>query len=315
MAKKAKSSSSSSSDSSEDLTAFQSVAVSFEEITSKQKEVAEQAKQRLSGTRKRNRTSNKSIGNCTQEHDSGGEDEDGPLDQLNPIQLKVAAALDSLLEGRLKVKLPGAKRLRREARAAEKAEAAEAAAAAPGSAGGAAGWQFRFFSRVPAGTAVVLEPEELPPLKGTPFPDTFRQRRAPPVEAAAAALPALAVEGAAILEAATAVATAAAAAAAAAARVERSGGSRKEERGTGNGGGGEGAGTSGRGTGEGEEQGGEGAGGEGSGGASEQGAAGLSKRQLQKLKKKQKRGLGEGVVLEARPFVPQEERMRRLTGE
>ncbi|PNH02662.1 hypothetical protein TSOC_011337 [Tetrabaena socialis] len=245
----------SSSSSEEDLTAFQSVAVSFEDITSQSKAIAEQAKRRVAGSRKRSRQSEQQhagdAGAAPGEQDGGGEDEAGPSDYLTPVQTQVAAALDSLLGGQLRVKLPGPKRLRREAEAAGQAEAAETAAQAADGA-------FRFFARVLPGLAAVLEPEELPLVKGgNAFPDTFRRSRAPPGVQAAAALPALAVDGAALL---------------AAAGTAWTGGS------SANGGGGAGGGPGSQ-------------------------------------KKKKKKGvLGEGVVLEGRPFVPHEERMRRLVG-
>lgn len=115
---------SSSSSSEEDLAAFQSVAVSFEEITSKQKEVAEkvclsqglehalrrpsgrarcnalaapaQAKRRVSGVRskpKSKKPEGDGEGGPGPSNDSGDED-DGAYDQpLNPVQLKVRRGL------------------------------------------------------------------------------------------------------------------------------------------------------------------------------------------------------------------------------
>ncbi|GIL58681.1 hypothetical protein Vafri_13676 [Volvox africanus] len=204
-----KSASSTSSSSEEDIAAFKSVAVSFEEITSKQKEIAEQAKQRIAGTTKRKRSIGRKNVGAEQDgadgmQDSGADDDDGPWDQLDPVQLKVAAALNSLLEGRLKLKAPGPKTLRREARAAgrtqEKADA---------DAGGA----FRFFARVKLGEPAGLEPYEAPPPKGTPFPELFRLRRNPGKEEVAAALSMLAVDGPDLLTAAAKVLPTAAAAA------------------------------------------------------------------------------------------------------
>ncbi|KXZ44755.1 hypothetical protein GPECTOR_63g9 [Gonium pectorale] len=234
---------SSSSSSEEDLAAFQSVVVTFEDITSKQKEVAEQ----------------------------------------------IAAALDSLLEGRLRVKDPGPKRLKKEAKAAAR-EAAEAQAD-----GG-----FRFFARVQPGAAVVLEPPELPPLEGTPFPDTFRQRREPPAEAAAAAMPVLAIDGEAILAAAAAAAAAARGGVAAPSGREASG--QQQQRAPDGGGGGEGA----------SNQAGETPGGPGS--SSGKGKSKGAKAQAKAEPWKPKRKFGEGEVLEAKAFVPHDERMRRLVG-
>ncbi|GIL77056.1 hypothetical protein Vretimale_3228 [Volvox reticuliferus] len=203
-----KSASSSSSSSEEDLAAFRAVVVSFEEITSKQKEVAEQAKQRIAGAIKRKRYVGRKIAAAEEDgangvKDNGADDDDGPWDQLDPVQLKVAAALDSLLEGRLKLKAPGPKTLRREARAAGRAlEKADADA----------GGVFRFFARVKPGEPAALEPYEASPPKGTPFPELFRLRRNPAAAEAAAALPMLAVDGAALLTAAAKASTAAAAA-------------------------------------------------------------------------------------------------------
>ncbi|GLI59603.1 hypothetical protein VaNZ11_001533 [Volvox africanus] len=175
MPKKPASSSSSSSEA--DIAAFKSVAVSFEEITSKQKEIAEQAKQRIAGTTKRKRSIGRKNVAAEQDgademQDSGADDDDGPWDQLDPVQLKVAAALNSLLEGRLQLKAPGPKLLRREARAAGRAqEKADADA----------GRAFRFFARVKLGELATLEPYD---------------------EQAAAALPMLAVDGPDLLTAA-----------------------------------------------------------------------------------------------------------------
>ncbi|GLC40287.1 hypothetical protein PLESTB_001598600 [Pleodorina starrii] len=277
MPRKAASSSSSSSD--EDLTAFQSVAVTFEEITSKQKEVAEQAKKRIAGssTRKRNveKKSARAENGLGAGEESGGEDDDGPMDQLDPFQLKVAASLDSMLEGRLRLKEPGPKKRRREARAAERAE--REVEAEPGG-------TFRFFARVKAGEPVVLQPYEPPQLPGTPFPELFRSRREPTAEEAAAALPALAVDGAALM-AAAAASTAAA-----------------EARGTA-------GGTSG------------GGGSDASAAAALAGSPKKGKQQPQQQQKKEKKKkkqkqqqLGEGVVIDPRVFVPHDDRIRRLVG-
>ncbi|KAG2439950.1 hypothetical protein HXX76_004069 [Chlamydomonas incerta] len=278
-------STSSDSSSDDDLAKFQSVAVTFEDITSNAKDVVEKAKRRISGRKRKSEKKGDGEGDEGTRAGSDDDGDDGPLDYLTPVQLKVAAALDSVLEGRLRHKEPTAKRLKKEAKAAAKVAAADAAA------GGAAGG-FRFFPRVAAGVEVVLEPEEQPLPQGTPFPEQFRQRRSPAGWEAAPALAALAADGAAILSTARAAAAKHAAAVGARPPVLCS--------------------ICGAGVGE-----------AGSGAVGATGGAGGAP-QGKKKKKNNKGGaepavkpgrkLGEGVVVEPSGHVPHDVRMQRLLG-
>ncbi|KAG2495377.1 hypothetical protein HYH03_006645 [Edaphochlamys debaryana] len=201
--KKPADSSSSSSSEDEDFAAFAACAVSFEDITAQQKQIAQKAKERVG--RKRPRPTKERSEGAADGEGGNASDDDVVTDVLDPAQIKIAAALDAMLEGQLRVKEPGPKRLRKEAKAAARAEAEEAeAAAGPGG--------FRFFAAVAPGAPALLEPDDPPPPPGTPFPETFRRRRAPDPGAAAAALPALAAGVQPLVEAAAAAAAAGAAA-------------------------------------------------------------------------------------------------------